>query len=53
MGAEVKILGVVGMIFIYLKVTSKKSVPEPSVYNYYFSSILKQIKVSKIIFVGR
>ena len=30
----IKILGFVGMVFIDLRVTSKKSVPEPSVYNY-------------------
>ena len=30
----IKILEFAGMLFIYLKVESKKSVPEPSAYNY-------------------
>ena len=34
MGVWVKTLEFAGMLFIYLKVTSKKTAPEPSVYMY-------------------
>ena len=35
MGVWVNILEFAGMLFIYLKATSKESAPEPSVYNYF------------------
>ena len=34
LGVWLKILEFAGMLFIYLKVTSNKSAPESSVYNY-------------------
>ena len=36
LGVWVKILEFASMLFIYLKVTSKKSAPEPSTYDYFF-----------------